>query len=106
MDPSKQREDLVAYVDGELPAAEAREIETWLGGDAEARERRRHLQEDALALRGLFGAVLREPVPAALGAAIGAARAGSPPASGTMMFRRSRSRAIGTLLTAAAIACL
>ena len=33
MDRAKLREDLVAYVDGELPAAEAREIETWLAGD-------------------------------------------------------------------------
>src|SRR5262249_14753050 len=81
---------------------------TWLAGDAEARERRRHLQEDALALRGLFGAVLREPVPAALGAAIGAAKAGSARASGAVveLLRRSRPRTIGTLLAAAAIACL
>src|SRR5262249_46320661 len=106
MDPSKQREDLVAYVDGELPAAEAREIESWLAGDAEARERRRHLQEDALVLRGLFGAVLREPVPAALSAAIGAAKAGPARTRGRELLQRSRRRAIGTLLAAAAMACL
>src|SRR5262245_37560439 len=75
MDRAKLREDLVAYVDGELPAAEAREIETWLAADPAAQELRRHLKEDALALRGLFGAALREPVPAALSGAIGGAAA-------------------------------
>ena len=108
MDRAKLREDLVAYVDGELPAAEAREIETWLAGDPEAQELRRHLQEDALALRGLFGAVLREPVPAALSASIGGAAIARTPAGGTVVElpRRARPRPVGLWLAAASIACL
>jgi len=108
MDRAKLREDLVAYVDGELPAGEAREIETWIAGDAEAQELRRHLQEDALALRGLFGAVLREPVPASLGASLGGATATPLQASGTVVElpRRPRPRALGLWLAAASIACL
>jgi anti-sigma factor RsiW len=108
MDRAKLREDLVAYVDGELPAAEAREIETWLGSDPEAQELRRHLQEDALALRGLFGAALREPVPAVLTAAIGAASVARTPAGGTVVElpRRAQPRPVARWLAAAAIAGL
>src|SRR5215510_9857079 len=107
MDRAKLREDLVAYVDGELPAAEAREIETWLAADPAAQELRRNLQEDALALRGLFGAALREPVPAGLSAAIGAAVA-RPQPGGTVVElpRRERPRPVGLWLAAASIACL
>jgi anti-sigma factor RsiW len=108
MDRAKLREDLVAYVDGELPAAEAREMEAWLAADPEAQELRRHLQEDALALRGLFGAVLREPVPAGLSAAIGAAKATPAATGGTVVDlpRRSQPRRIAPWLAAAAIAGL
>jgi anti-sigma factor RsiW len=108
MDRAKLREDLVAYVDGELPAAEARKIETWLAGDAEAQELRRNLQEDALALRGLFGAVLREPVPAGLGEPPGGAKTMPASAGGTVVElpRRSRARAGGLWLAAASIAGL
>lgn len=108
MDRAKLREDLVAFVDGELPAAEAREIETWLASDADAQELRRHLQEDALALRGLFGAVLREPVPAALSAVIGAAKAAPTAAGGTVVElpQRPQPRPMGLWLAAASIACL
>jgi len=56
MDRAKLREDLVAYVDGELPAAEVSEVESWLAVDPEAQELRRNLQEDLVALRGLFSA--------------------------------------------------
>ena len=107
MDRAKLREDLVAYVDGELPAAEAREIETWLAGDPEAQELRRHLQEDALALRGLFSAVLREPVPAGLSAPLGSAKvAPAAPAAVVELPRRARPRPVGLWLAAASIACL
>jgi anti-sigma factor RsiW len=107
MDRSKLREDLVAYVDGELPAAEAREIETWLAADPAAQELRQHLQEDALALRGLLGAVLREPVPATLSAPLGGAAARAP-AGGTVVElpRRASPRPVGAWLAAAAIAGL
>jgi anti-sigma factor RsiW len=107
MDRAKLREDLVAYVDGELPAAEAREIETWLAADPTAQELRRHLQEDALALRGLFGAALREPVPAAL-SVIGEPAVARPQAGGTVVElpRRPQPRPVGLWLAAASIACL
>jgi len=106
MDRAKLREDLVAYVDGELPAAEAREIETWLAADPAAQELRRHLQEDALALRGLFGAVLREPVPGGLSTPLGAARAATTGPGGTVVElprRAVRPRPVGLWLAAAAI---
>ena len=106
MDRAKLREDLVAYVDGELPAAEAHTIEAWLAGDAEAQELRRNLQEDALALRGLFGAVLREPVPPSLGAPLGGATAAPLQASGTVIELPRRPRQFGSWLAAASIACL
>ena len=108
MDRAKLREDLVAYVDGELPAAEAREIESWLAGDPEAQELRRHLQGDALALRGLFGAALREPVPAALTASIGAGNVARASAGGTVVElpRRAQPRPVARWLAAAAIAGL
>jgi len=108
MDRAKLREDLVAYVDGELPAAEAREIEALLAGDAEAQRLRRDLQEDLVALRGLFGAVLREPVPPTLGASIGGATVVRAPTSGTVVELpgRSRPRPLGLWLAAASIACL
>jgi anti-sigma factor RsiW len=108
MDQAKLREDLVAYVDGELPAAEARAIETWLAGDPEAQELRRHLEDDALGLRGLFGAALREPVPTALTAAIGAGSVARTSAGGTVVElpRRAQSRPVTRWLAAAAIAGL
>jgi anti-sigma factor RsiW len=108
MDRAKLREDLVAYVDGELPAAEAREIEAWLAADPEAQELRRHLQEDALALRGLFTSVLREPVPAGLSAPLGGARAApvAPGAAVVELPRKARPRPVARWLAAAAIAGL
>ena len=106
MDRGKLREDLVAYVDGELPAAEARAIEAWLAGDAEARELWRNLQEDALALRGLFSAVLREPVPESLGASPRGATAAPLQASGTVIELPRRPGPLGSWLVAASIACL
>ena len=108
MDRAKLREDLVAYVDGELPAAEAREIETWLAGDPEAQELRRYLQEDLVALRGLFSAALREPVPATLSAPLGRAAASSVQASGAVVElpRRAQPRPVARWLAAAAIAGL
>ena len=108
MDQAKLREDLVAYVDGELPAAEARAIETWLAGDPAAQELRRHLQEDLLALRGLFGAVLREPVPVDLSAPLGRAPAAAAVAGGTVVElpRRAQPRLVARWLAAAAIAGL
>ena len=106
MDRAKLREDLVAYVDGELPAGEARKIEAWIAGDAEAQELRRNLQEDALALRGLFSAVLREPVPASLSASLGGATAAPLQASGTVAELPRRPRPLRLWLAAASSACL
>src|SRR5262249_3005781 len=63
---------------------------------------------DALALRGLFGAALREPVPATLSASIGgaAARAQSGGTVVELTRRTARPRPVGPWLAAASIACL
>jgi anti-sigma factor RsiW len=111
MEPAKLREDLVAYLDGELPAEEARAVEAWLAGDAEAQQLRRQLQEDSLALRGLLSAVLREPAPQALQDAIAAAasdraQTGADGATVAPVPDRGRSRPMVPWLAAAAAVCL
>ena len=109
MEPAKLREDLVAYLDGELPAEAARAVEAWLAGDAEAQQLRRQLQEDSLALRGLLSAVLREPAPQALQDAITAlasdrAQTGVDGVAVVPFPGRARPRALW--LAAAAVVCL
>ncbi|MGE0117423.1 MAG: anti-sigma factor [Dongiaceae bacterium] len=110
MEPAKLREDLVAYLDGELPADEARAVEAWLAGDAEAQQLRRQLQEDNLALRGLLSAVLREPAPRALQDAIAAPashRAQTGDRAAVAPFPAgARPRAMASWLAAAAAVCL
>lgn len=56
-------ESLVAYVDGELGAAELRRIEAALADDPEARRSVRELRESAALLRSAFNETLNEPVP-------------------------------------------
>ncbi len=60
---------LVAYLDGELEAAERREIEAWLDGDPAARRQLAALAESAELVRRAFDEVLHEPVPQRLIAA-------------------------------------
>jgi anti-sigma factor RsiW len=110
MDRTKLREDLVAYVDGELAAADARAVETWLAADAEAQQLRRQLQEDSLALRGLLSAVLREPPPKHLVDAItpkaGTEARPTESAAVSPFPTRARPRPAGLWLAAASIAGL
>jgi anti-sigma factor RsiW len=110
MDRAKLREDLVAYVDGELAAADVRAVEAWLAADPEAQQLRRQLQEDSLALRGLLSAVLREPAPKQLVAAIappGQGAAGAAESATVTPFPgHPRPRVMAPWLAAAAAACL
>jgi anti-sigma factor RsiW len=60
---------LVAYLDGEVAAAERREIEAWLDSDLAARQRLAALAEAAELVRHAFDEVLHEPLPERLIAA-------------------------------------
>jgi anti-sigma factor RsiW len=67
---SRRSEDrLVAYLDGETEASEAREIEAWLDSDPAAREALAALVRSAALLREAYDEVLREPLPEGLIAA-------------------------------------
>ena len=73
---------LVAYLDGELEAAERREIEIWLDADPVAVEKLAAFAESAKLLRLAFDEALHEPLPdrliaAARGEAAAAAEAGA-----------------------------
>jgi len=62
---------LMAYVDGEVDATTAREIETALAGDPALMVRVQQLRDGAMMARGAFAEVLHEPVPDRLIAALG-----------------------------------
>jgi anti-sigma factor RsiW len=62
---------LMAYVDGEIDAATAREIEKAVAGDVALALRLQHLRNSAMMARGAFAEVLHEPVPDRLIAALG-----------------------------------
>jgi anti-sigma factor RsiW len=68
---------LVAYLDGEIDAAEGREIEAWLDSDPVARDKLAGLAQSADLLRQAYDAVLHEPLPNRL---IAAARGERAPA--------------------------
>jgi anti-sigma factor RsiW len=110
MDRAKMREDLVAYMDGELAAADARVVEAWLAGDAEAQQLRRQLQEDSLVLRGLLSAVLRDAPPQHLVAAVapGPLRPEAPAETkaAALPVRPARAGVAPGWLAAAAVLCL
>ena len=75
---------LVAYLDGELEAAQRHEVETWLNADPAARQRLAALTQSAYLVRLAFDEVMREPVPDRL---ITAARGGAaPPAGGAQIL--------------------
>ena len=78
---------LVAYLDGELDAAEYAEVEAILEGDAETRARLVILSETTTMVRRAFDDVLHEPVPARLlAAALGeTAGAASAPVKGNVV---------------------
>ncbi|MBM3522227.1 MAG: anti-sigma factor [Alphaproteobacteria bacterium] len=61
---------LMAYVDGEVDAVTARELETAIAGDPTLRARVAMFRESASLTRGAFTEVLHEPIPDRLLAAI------------------------------------
>jgi anti-sigma factor RsiW len=62
-------EALVAYLDGELDAAERAHVEAWIEADPSVRERLLALTESATTLRAAFADFVTEPVPERLIAA-------------------------------------
>jgi anti-sigma factor RsiW len=64
---------LMAYVDGEIDAATAREIEAQIASDPAVAARARQMRDSAALARAAFGDALHEPVPARLLAALGPA---------------------------------
>lgn len=72
---------LMAYVDGEVDAETAREIETALAGDPALAIHVRQLRDSAMMARGAFAEVLHEPVPDRLIAALGGPAAPAAAAS-------------------------
>ena len=60
---------LVAYLDGELDAAERQHVEAWLAADAEARDRLAGLAQSATLVRSAYADIVNEPVPERLIAA-------------------------------------
>ena len=62
-------EALVAYLDGELDAAERAHVEAWIEADPSVRDRLLALAESATTLRTAFADFLTEPVPERLLAA-------------------------------------
>ncbi|MGC2199646.1 MAG: hypothetical protein WA633_05785 [Stellaceae bacterium] len=67
--PKRSDDRLIAYLDGEVEAAERREIEAWLDRDPAARDRLSALAESANLVRLAFNEVVHEPVPEQLIAA-------------------------------------
>ncbi len=83
---------LMAYADGELPAAEVARVEALLARDPAARERVRRYRETAALARAAFASTLEEPVPAALEARIREMARGDEAASGVVPFPRGPRR--------------
>ena len=62
-------EALVAYLDGELDAAEQRHVEAWLDADPAVRERLAALAQSADLVRNAYAEIANEPIPERLLAA-------------------------------------
>jgi anti-sigma factor RsiW len=62
-------EALIAYLDGELDAAERQQVEAWLAADPAARDRAAELARSADLVRGAYAGIVNEPVPERLLAA-------------------------------------
>lgn len=73
---------LMAYVDGEVDAQTAREIEATIAADPAIGRRVAMFRQTATMMRGAFGEVLHEPVPDRLLNALGAGAASAPAAAG------------------------
>ncbi|TQV83901.1 anti-sigma factor family protein [Denitrobaculum tricleocarpae] len=68
--PGNLNDFLVAYVDGELSAAEMGRVETLLADDPKARKLRDILRAQSESLKGLHRGIVEQPVPANLISAI------------------------------------
>ena len=88
-------EQLVAYLDGEVDAAERREVEAWLDIDPAARDRLAALAASGALVRSAFDEVMHEPVPERLIAAARGERIAAQPSAEIVPFMRSQSR-VGT----------
>ena len=71
---------LMAYVDGEVDAQTAREIEATIATDPAIGRRVAMFRQTATMMRGAFGEVLHEPVPERLLGALGGGPAAAPAA--------------------------
>ncbi|MBM3478893.1 MAG: anti-sigma factor [Alphaproteobacteria bacterium] len=87
---------LMAYVDGEVDAETAREIEASIAADPAIGRRVAMFRQTATMMRGAFGEVLHEPVPARLVQALGGATA-APAAAAAMLPLRGRTERPGYL---------
>ncbi len=81
-------ERLIAYLDGELDAAEHREVAIRLDRDPDAAEKAAAFAQSARLLRRTLGEVVREPVPERLIAAVRGERARAPGARIVPFVRR------------------
>lgn len=102
---------LMAYVDGEVDAATAREIEASMAVDPTLAARAQRLRDSASMTRAAFADVLHEPVPDRLIAALGGAPKEAAPGSASVMkFTRPTSaaprRAVWGWAIAASLAAL
>ena len=85
-------EDLMAWVDGEMPDDLAAKVSSIVDADPSLRERAESLQRLNHQLRTAFASELAEPVPAAL---MAQAMGHKPPAGGTVVPLPARPRARG-----------
>ena len=67
---------LMAYVDGELDAAQVQEVEAELATEPEVRQRVRAFRDSSTLARSAFNDIVREPVPSRLTEALSASAAG------------------------------
>ncbi len=102
-----EEERLVAYADGELDQAEAREVEALVAADPALAETVSALRADAATIRAAYQEPLREPVPerlvAALDAAFAARRAAPSQAPAQAYRRHPMVAAIAASIVAAVV---
>lgn len=87
---------LMAYVDGEVDAATAREIEASIAVDPTLAARAQRLRDSAALTRAAFADVLHEPVPERLVAALGGAGAAPQAAAAANVVKLARAPAAAT----------
>jgi anti-sigma factor RsiW len=97
---------LMAYADGELDAATARQIEAAIAADPALAARVRLFRESAALLRGAFGDALHEEVPERLRAAVQPAKASAEASNVVSLSARRPARQIVAWAVAASFAAL